>query len=224
MTLNQTLARQTRGAPGTVGICIATVAVFIATAAQSGSVAENLSFSALADSWILFAPVMHDPLNLLRAVGAMFLHVGPAHLVMNTIMIFFLGREVERYLGTAMFLAAYFISGVGASLMVMVADPLAPTAGASGALYGLMAVLLVIAMRTRADVRAPLALIAVNLGYSFIASGVSLWGHVGGLVAGALVSWPLVAGRKVLLVVFFVAEWAGIWYVGTHLGHQAIGL
>ena len=41
-----------------------------------------------------------------------------------------------------------------------------------------------------------LALIAVNIGYTFLAVNVSLWGHLGGLIAGALLTWPIIKARS----------------------------
>lgn len=222
------IRRSVQGAPATLAILIATLVVFVVTAIQSRSIGDNLVFSSLGDSWILFPPEMHTPLSLLRAVGAMFVHIGPTHLLLNGIMIFFLGREIERALGTARFVMAYFISGVGASLMVMLVDPISRTAGASGAVYGLMAVILGLALRNRTDIRAPLTLILVNLGYSIIATNVSLWGHVGGLAAGTILAWPLIAwkpaARNGFALVMFAAEWVAIWLVGQQLYAPALGL
>ena len=57
----------------------------------------------------------------------------------------------------------------------------------------LMAVLIAIASRRSTDLRAPITLIVVNLVYTFMAPAVSLWGHLGGLAAGAVMAWPLTA-------------------------------
>ena len=52
------------------------------------------------------------------------------------------------------------------------------------ALYMLMAVLVATASRRSTDLRAPLALVAVNVAYTLLSPAVSLWGHLGGLAAG----------------------------------------
>lgn len=74
-------------------------------------------------------------------------------------------------------------------------DPLAPTVGASGAVYGLMAIFVAMSYRLRRDLTAPLILIAVNVGYSLLMDGVSLWGHLGGLLTGCVLGIVLVIAQ-----------------------------
>ncbi|AKC72773.1 rhomboid family protein [Corynebacterium pseudotuberculosis] len=183
-------------APVTVLLSLSTLIIFLITAFQSQSITDNLYDSWIGTHWILYTPEMHEPLGMLRAIGSMFLHIGPGHLAINIFLLFFLGREIEQCIGSALFCAAYFISGLGASLMIMIMDPLSPTAGASGAIYGLMAIMVAIAVTRKTDIRAPLILVAVNVGYSLIADNVSLWGHIGGLVAGSVVALPLMAFHR----------------------------
>lgn len=196
MSAQRTFRAAYKQAPATVMLSLSTLIIFLITAVQSRSITDNLYDSWLGDHWILYTPQMHDPLGMLRAIGSMFLHIGPAHLAINLFLLFFLGREVEQFTGSAFFSAAYFISGLGASLTIMIMDPLSPTAGASGAIYGLMAIMVAIAITRKTDIRAPLILVAVNVGYSLITDNVSLWGHIGGLIAGAIVALPLMAAHR----------------------------
>lgn len=212
------------GAPVTFLLSAAILAVYLVTAVQSGSLERNWVDSTLAQDWILFAPEMHDPVAMLRAVGSMFIHLGATHMALNLFMLGLLGPELERAIGSRQFAAGYFIAGLGGSLAVMFMDTLAPTAGASGALYGLMAFLVALAARRKMDLRAPLVLVAVNVVFSLVSGNVSLWGHLGGLIAGAIVAWPLVAWRKgtaPLLLGVLVVECVLIWVVGTSIGPTA---
>ncbi len=184
-----------RQAPASTSLSSAVIAVYLVTAVQSRSVQNNLWSSALADSWILWAPEMTDGFGPLRAIGGMFLHIGPGHMLLNLVLLWLLGREIEGYFGPALFTVMYFVGGIGASAAVVWFDPLSPTAGASGAVYAMMAILVGLFALRGADLRAPLALIAVNIGYTFLAVNVSLWGHLGGLVAGALLAWPMVKAK-----------------------------
>ena len=68
--------------------------------------------------------------------------------------------------------------------------------GASGALYALMAIALGLTVRAHFNARSLLVLIAVNLGFTFIVPGISLWGHLGGLVAGAVIAAPIALGAS----------------------------
>lgn len=184
-----------RQAPASTSISLAVIAVYIITAFQSRSIQNNLWDSSIADDWILWAPKMADGFGPLRAIGGMFLHLGPGHMLLNLVLLWLLGRELENYFGPALFSVLYFAGGIGASAAVVWFDPLSPTAGASGAVYSLMALLVGLFAIRGADLRAPLALIAVNLGYTFIAVNVSLWGHLGGLIVGALLAWPIVKAK-----------------------------
>lgn len=184
-----------RQAPASTGISLAVIAVYLMTAVQSRSIQNNLWDSSIADAWILWGPGMTDGFGPLRAVGAMFLHIGPGHMILNLVLLWLLGREIENYFGSALFTVMYFVGGIGASAAVVWFDPLTPTAGASGAIYAMMAILVGLFALRGADLRAPVALVAVNIGYTFLAVNVSLWGHLGGLIAGALLTWPLMKAR-----------------------------
>lgn len=184
-----------RQAPASTTISLVVIAVYLITAIQSRSVQNNLWDSPLADSWILWAPAMTDGIGALRAIGGMFLHIGPGHMLLNLVLLWLLGREIENYFGPALFTVMYFVGGIGASAAVVWFDPLSPTAGASGAVYAMMSILVGLFYLRGADLRAPLALIAVNIGYTFLSVNVSLWGHLGGLITGALLVWPMVRAR-----------------------------
>lgn len=185
-----------RQAPASTTISLVVIAVYLVTAVQSRSVQNNLWDSPLADAWILWTPEMTEGYGPLRAIGAMFLHIGPGHMLLNLLLLWLLGREIENYFGPALFTLMYFVGGIGASAAVVWFDPLSPTAGASGAIYAMMAILVGLFALRGADLRAPLALIAVNVGYTFLAVNVSLWGHLGGLITGALLTWPIVKARS----------------------------
>ncbi|MDT7650436.1 MAG: hypothetical protein QOI36_1842, partial [Pseudonocardiales bacterium] len=96
-------------------------------------------------------------------------------------------------LGRGRFLAVYLISLLGGSAAVMVfSAPNQAVAGASGAVFGLMGGLAVVLRRLRAPAGQVVGLIAVNLVISVVIPGISLIGHLGGLVVGAAVTAALV--------------------------------
>jgi membrane associated rhomboid family serine protease len=131
-----------------------------------------------------------------RVLTAAFLHIGPVHLVMNMLGLLIFGSELERQLGRGRYLALYFLSVLGgAAAIQLFGDPRVPVAGASTAIYGLMGGLGVIMLARRQDLRGLLTLLAINVFISFL-PGVSLLGHLGGLVAGALTAGILVLTRR----------------------------
>lgn len=181
------LRRWYRDVPATTALIAANVLVWLITAVQSRSLMGNLSNSQLADDWLLWGPyVSQDGASWFRAIGSMFLHVGMGHLAINCFMLALIGREIERAIGSSLYVVVYFAGGIFAAGAVVWMDYGTPTAGASGALFALMVLLVGIFRRRGADLVAPLVLIGVNVAYTFISSSVSLWGHLGGLIAGAL--------------------------------------
>ena len=131
-----------------------------------------------------------------RVLTAAFLHIGPLHLVMNMLGLLIFGSELERQLGRARYLALYLLSVLGgAAAIQLFGDPQVPVAGASTAIYGLMGGLGVLMLARRQDLRGLLTLLAINVFISFL-PGVSLLGHLGGLVAGALAAGVLVLARR----------------------------
>jgi membrane associated rhomboid family serine protease len=106
-----------------------------------------------------------------------------------------LGRDLEPALGRARFLAVYAIALLGGSAAVMVFyAPDAGVAGASGAVFGLMGGLAVVLRRLRFPLGQVIGLIAVNVVISVVIPGISLTGHLGGLVVGGAATAALVYG------------------------------
>lgn len=128
-----------------------------------------------------------------RLLTATFLHQDLTHILFNLVTLWVLGRMVEPTLGRGRFLAVYLLSGLGGStLAYLVAAPNQPSLGASGAIFGLMGALAVLARRQNFDMRPVIALLGLSLLLTFTREGISWEGHVGGLVVGALVTIGLV--------------------------------
>lgn len=136
--------------------------------------------------------------QLYRLVTSAFLHYGMAHLLLNMWALYVVGPPLEMWLGRLRFGALYALSALGGSVLVYLLSPLnAATAGASGAVFGLFGAIFVVAKRLTVDVRWIVAVIAINLVFTFVAPAVSWQGHLGGLVTGAGVAAAYVyAPRK----------------------------
>jgi membrane associated rhomboid family serine protease len=165
--------------------------VFAFTAAQAGNLMDN-DRSRLFDDWVLwpFAVVAYD--EPWRLVTSGFLHYGPIHIALNMVALWILGREIEPLLGRARFLAVYLLSLLGGSAAVFLFGSIdAGTAGASGAVWGIMGAMLVAVLRLKLNVQPVLGVIAINVFISFL-PGISLLGHLGGFAAGAAATAALV--------------------------------
>lgn len=123
-----------------------------------------------------------------RLITSAFLHNDLLHLGFNMVALFLFGPFVERALGTWRYLTAYLATAVVASVFVYVLTPANTlTVGASGAVFGLFAIALVLLMRARQDVTQLLILLAINAALS-LRPGVSWQGHLGGFVAGFVIA------------------------------------
>lgn len=185
-----TLRNLPRIAPATTAIAVICTLVFFAAAIQARSFTDVVWDSAIGASTVLYGPEVSGA-GYLRTLTAGFMHLDITHLFLNMFMLVLVGAEVERFVGSGPFVVAWVAGVLWASASVLAFSFTTPTAGASGALYMLMALLIAIAARRSTDLRAPLALVAVNLAYTLLTPSVSLWGHLGGLAAGAAMAWPL---------------------------------
>lgn len=133
-----------------------------------------------------------------RLFTAMFLHIGIIHLLFNLFALNALGPMVEGYFGHWRFALIYLIGGLFGSL-ASYAFSAAPSAGASGAVFGLAGATTIYFLTYRDNfgtrgesiLQSMLAIIGINLVFGFAMSGIDNWGHIGGLIGGAIVAWGL---------------------------------
>lgn len=125
-----------------------------------------------------------------RLLTGGFMHAGLLHIGMNMFVLWVIGSQLERALGRARFLGVYFVSLFAGSLGVMVLSPTDATVGASGAIFGLMGVAFILVLRSGQDVWSSgiTRIIGINLAFTFLfgGAGISVGGHLGGLIGGAL--------------------------------------
>jgi membrane associated rhomboid family serine protease len=142
----------------------------------------------------LYGPAVDVSGEWYRIVTAGFLHANLLHLGFNMYLLYLLGTQLEPALGRVRFGLVYVFSLVVGSLGVLLVDPRALTVGASGAVFGLMG-LGVVLQRSRGinpfDTGLG-GLILINLVLTFVIPGISVGGHVGGLVGGLIGGWVLV--------------------------------
>jgi membrane associated rhomboid family serine protease len=122
-----------------------------------------------------------------RLFTSMFLHYGPIHLAFNMLALWWFGSAVEGVLGRGRYLLLYIVSGLAGSAGALLFSPESATVGASGALFGILGAALVLErQRTYVFGGGALGIIALNLIFTFAIPGISIGGHLGGLVGGAL--------------------------------------
>ena len=125
-----------------------------------------------------------------QLVTSMFTHVDLLHIGFNMMALWFLGPQLEATIGRARFVSLYLLSGLTGSAFVYWLSPVhSLTVGASGAVFGLMGALLVVAIKVRADFSPILMWLGLNVVLTFLGRGFISWqGHLGGLVGGVLIA------------------------------------
>ena len=130
-----------------------------------------------------------------RLVTSGFLHYGVFHLAMNMYFLFILGNEMEPLLGRAKFALLYVASLLGGSAGVLLIDGDALAAGASGAVFGLLGAYAVGIWRHGVNVFSTQigSVLLINLFLTFAIRNISIGGHIGGLVAGGICGFVMLA-------------------------------
>lgn len=128
-----------------------------------------------------------------RLFTCIFLHIGIMHLLCNMYSLYIIGREVESLFGKIKYIIIFILSGISGSIMSLAFTHNTISAGASGAIFGLLGALLYFGIHYRtylgeAIKRSVIPIIVVNLIIGILAEGIDLAAHIGGLIGGVLVA------------------------------------
>jgi membrane associated rhomboid family serine protease len=197
--------------PATYALIGINVIVFLAELLGGGPTAGGDSGSLIRDGGI-HGPSVADG-DWWRVVTGGFLHAGFIHLLFNMYVLYIAGSILEPGIGTPRFLGIYFVGLLGGSLGAILIDPNATTVGASGAIFGLMAAVIVVARgRGIEQVASQFGLFVVlNLVITFSIPGISIGGHIGGLIGGGVAAALVIfAERQMEGRTAYALELAGI--------------
>src|SRR3954447_11149688 len=129
-----------------------------------------------------------------RIVTSGFMHYSFFHLLFNMYALYILGQLLEPAVGRLRFGLIYLVGLIGGSVGALILSPNAFTAGASGAIFGLMGAAFVV-MRNRGidALQSGLGIwLGLNLLITFTISNISVGGHIGGLIGGTLAALAIV--------------------------------
>lgn len=130
-----------------------------------------------------------------RLLTATFMHFGFEHLLNNMLILLCAGPILEKALGHIKYTILYLLAGVGGStlsyLQMLKSGDYAVSAGASGAIFGIIGALLWIVIRHKGRYetltgKGLLFMIVISLYYGVSTGGIDNWGHIGGLLMGFL--------------------------------------
>mmetsp|Transcript_79563 Transcript_79563/g.161207 ORF Transcript_79563/g.161207 Transcript_79563/m.161207 type:complete len:394 (+) Transcript_79563:178-1359(+) len=134
--------------------------------------------------------------DLYRLITPVFLHGGLYHLFTNMYSLSNVGPMTEQMFGPGRFLATYLVSGASGNLLSAMKSP-NPALGASGAVFGVMSSFYVFLARNdwvmgaqgEAYSSAITQTLLINLVLGAVNPMVDNWGHIGGAIGGAAMSW-----------------------------------
>lgn len=222
-----------RGIPATLLLIVANVAVFAALLAIDSRAADEqrqVEFLAHWGANLAGLTLTGEPWRLLTS---MFLHAGGLHLAFNCLALLEIGGVVERRLGSLRTLAIYLLAGLGGALASALWNDFALSVGASGAIFGLLAALIVLGFLSPRRLRGPYGdpvspgralffgalTLAMGLFFNFDNAA-----HVGGFAAGGALSLIALLAerarrRSVAAVVFGLAVLAAGTAVASLSAH-----
>jgi membrane associated rhomboid family serine protease len=160
------------------------IAVFLAEVATGASL-SSFGSSSLINHLALYGPnVAHG--QPYRMVTSGFLHYGFIHLGMNMYALYILGGSLERLMGRWRFATLYGVSLLAGSAGALLLSPCSLTAGASGAIFGLFGAALVLERQRVIAAQGLMGIILINVIFTLAVPGISVGGHLGGFIGGAL--------------------------------------
>ena len=140
----------------------------------------------------MFAPAVLEDGEYYRLLTAMFMHFGIRHIMNNMLVLFVIGDNLERALGHVKYPIFYLLCGIGSnwvSMMAHTADTMTVSAGASGAIFGVVGGLLYVVTANRGQLedlntRQLVIMIFFSLYLGYTSTGVDNIAHLSGLVIG----------------------------------------
>jgi membrane associated rhomboid family serine protease len=135
-----------------------------------------------------------------RLLTCCFVHVGLVHLGVNMFSLYAVGPLLEQLWGSWRFLVLYLIAGFGGSCGMVIEQPLAGGAGASGALWGVLGSMATWLFLNRQVLPGPLVamwrrqlilVFVINLALTFGIAQISKGAHLGGGLVGMIAAVPM---------------------------------
>lgn len=140
-----------------------------------------------------------------RLLSAVFLHQDIEHLFNNMILLFFIGRIIEKQTGHITYIIIYMLSGIGGNLVSgfweLITAQYRVSVGASGAVFGLTGALLVLVLFHKGKLeelrwQGVVIMILLSIYNGFVTDNINNAAHLGGLAIGITVTFIGSLGRK----------------------------
>ena len=169
------------------------MALFIICALKSRNIFDINPY-VLLEMGAKYRPLMYFTNEWWRLISCNFLHGGIVHLAFNMYALYIIGKQIEDLYGKKAYIIIYSLSGLGGSILSYYLAPTSLSVGASGAIFGLLSALLVYAYKERGRIQKGaisnlLFVIGINLLFGLSMPNIDNYGHIGGIVVGAISSY-----------------------------------
>ena len=186
------------GFPATIVLIAINVIVYLVEISKGSGGLGEIGIETIYNTGGLWGPAVHELHQWWRIITSGFVHVSIFHIGFNMLLLYFMGRLLEPAIGWLRFTVLYFVCLIAGSFVALWFSPDTVSAGASGAIFGVLGATFVIARgRSIEAVAGQLGfLIIFNLVFTFADGSISIGAHVGGLVAGVICGALIVAGEQ----------------------------
>lgn len=190
------------GLPVVTGaLIVINCAVWVALELTGGSTDINniMNFGAM------YAPNIINQNEYWRLFTCNFIHIGASHLMFNMISLYIFGFRLEKYLTKLQYLTIYLLSGIVGATVSLLSDLIlknyAVSAGASGAIYGIIGSIIISSRLARKAIDGLNAYIMgiffiLGMAFSVVSPNVDASAHLGGFFGGMLITYILLIGSK----------------------------
>jgi membrane associated rhomboid family serine protease len=169
----------TNPTPVVIGLVAVCVVIFVVSGFGKASVIDRFG---------MWPYGVHYGHQYYRIFDSIFLHIDFLHIAFNMVTLLIVGPAVEVMLGKSRFLVLFLLTGLGGNVLSYLIAPVnGVSAGASGAIFGVMGAYVVLALIRRKPMGPVLALIVINLVIGFTGN-IEWQAHIGGLVTGAVLA------------------------------------
>jgi membrane associated rhomboid family serine protease len=197
---DRTRVKTMRGSSSTISVTqaliVINVIVFFGETATGTSLggASGVNPGTLFEKGALYGPFISVSHEYWRLFTAGFLHDGLLHILFNMVFLYFMGPMLEPAIGRLNFAVVYLVSLLAGSFGALLFQPLGLTIGASGACFGVLGALIVVAHYRGISIwQSGLGVtLLINIVFSVSVAGISIGGHVGGVIGGAICGWLIV--------------------------------
>lgn len=198
-----------------VNVCVFIAELIVGATMEDGAIVKDNKMGGPSSATLIrmggkYWPKIHSG-QVWRLFTCIFLHSGLLHILSNMFFLARFGWVIEKRWGWWRFSLIYLLCGLGGSMLSCIGDRSSVAVGASGALFGMMAANVVFVIynyrmvpRYGMEIGIMCFILALNIIFGFLGSGVDNYGHLGGLAvgifAGGCIPVPYVHREKQTLV------------------------